>query len=301
MRKSREKRPDRKPERMTKANSRKETEERSRKREAEQPCAGRAPKRSGRDRSVEKENAPKRPGRTRGGEREDAAKRAQALPPKIRQMYRAVTALIEEGADINTIKVSDITRRAGIGKGTAYEYFSSKEEIIVGAILYDVERTVEEIEQKFKTLPGFREKFRYILDWVEENLTGSHPITPFLHLYQGSYRVSSALKTEMLDSFDGFSCVMKRGEELIRDGLDEGIFAAGLPADQMAPVVISSINAYVMYMNWKPDASAAEREQMKELLCGGLVRMLNPAREDGAPVGREAIIQEGLRENIRNS
>ena len=51
-------------------------------------------------------------------------------PDKMRLMFEAVSELIRQQRDISTIKVQDITTEAGIGKGTAYEYFSSKEEII---------------------------------------------------------------------------------------------------------------------------------------------------------------------------
>ena len=60
-------------------------------------------------------------------------------PEKVLALYRAVVDLINAGCDVSTVKVSDITGRAGIGKGTAYEYFSSKEEIISSAILYYVQ------------------------------------------------------------------------------------------------------------------------------------------------------------------
>ena len=56
-----------------------------------------------------------------------------ALPEKVRLLYEAVLAMVTNGWDINRMKVSDITAQAGIGKGTAYEYFSSKEEIIANA------------------------------------------------------------------------------------------------------------------------------------------------------------------------
>ena len=56
-------------------------------------------------------------------------------PQKVLALYQAVIEFINEGCDINTLKVADITGRAGIGKGTAYEYFSSKEEIISSEIL----------------------------------------------------------------------------------------------------------------------------------------------------------------------
>ena len=46
---------------------------------------------------------------------------------KVLAMYQAVIEFINEGCDINTLKVADITGRAGIGKGTAYEYLQITE------------------------------------------------------------------------------------------------------------------------------------------------------------------------------
>ena len=57
----------------------------------------------------------------------------EKLSEKELALFQAVIDLIEEDADIHSIKVSDITNRAGIGKGTAYEYFSSKEEMVAKA------------------------------------------------------------------------------------------------------------------------------------------------------------------------
>ena len=65
------------------------------------------------------------------------------VPPKVTAMYRAVSTLLREDKDISEMSVSMITGLAGIGKGTAYEYFDSKEEIIVCALLYEI-RTVTE-------------------------------------------------------------------------------------------------------------------------------------------------------------
>lgn len=70
------------------------------------------------------------------------------LPEKIKVMYKAVRELIEEGADINRIKVSEITQRAGIGKGTAYEYFPNKEELISSALLYQMDEMYSQLGQQ---------------------------------------------------------------------------------------------------------------------------------------------------------
>ncbi len=78
--------------------------------------------------------------------------------PKVLALYRGVLELLDEGADVNGIKVSDITARAGIGKGTAYDYFKSREEIIACALLYDVEQKIEEEKEELDRHEGFRGK-----------------------------------------------------------------------------------------------------------------------------------------------
>ena len=51
-------------------------------------------------------------------------------------IYQAALGLIAQGASPAAMKVQDIAQAAGIGKGTVYEYFSSKEEILQGMALY---------------------------------------------------------------------------------------------------------------------------------------------------------------------
>ena len=51
-------------------------------------------------------------------------------------IYQAALGLIAQGASPAAMKVQDIAQAAGIGKGTVYEYFTSKEEILRGMALY---------------------------------------------------------------------------------------------------------------------------------------------------------------------
>ncbi len=88
---------------------------------------------------------------------------------KVQKMYEAISDLVQEKRDIATLKVSDITSRAGIGKGTAYEYFSSKEEIIVHAGLWLCFQQNQEMTKKLECFDGFQEKFMFLLEWM-----GSH-------------------------------------------------------------------------------------------------------------------------------
>lgn len=76
------------------------------------------------------------------------------VPPKVTAMYRAVSTLLREDKDISEMSVSMITGLAGIGKGTAYEYFDSKEEIIVCALLYEIRTVTEQASRQIQTWSG---------------------------------------------------------------------------------------------------------------------------------------------------
>ena len=87
-------------------------------------------------------------------------------PEKVQKMYEAISELVQEKRDIATLKVQDITSRAGIGKGTAYEYFSSKEEIIVHASLWICFQQNREMAEEIEQLGDFQSKFMFLLEWM---------------------------------------------------------------------------------------------------------------------------------------
>ena len=91
---------------------------------------------------------------------------------KVERLYEAVRTLLEEGKSVNTLTVSEITERAGIGKGTAYEYFKSKEEMIAKAILYGRNNVTRKLQERLATFADFQDKYREIFNWMEEIYRG---------------------------------------------------------------------------------------------------------------------------------
>nr|MCR5755504.1 TetR/AcrR family transcriptional regulator [Acetatifactor sp.] len=65
------------------------------------------------------------------------------IPQKVLLLYNAVGQMIAENVDVNGLRVVNITDRAGIGKGTAYEYFDSKEDILSCAMVYGVRKIAQ--------------------------------------------------------------------------------------------------------------------------------------------------------------
>ena len=84
-------------------------------------------------------------------------------------IYQAALGLIAQGASPAAMKVQDIAQAAGIGKGTVYEYFSSKEEILQGMALYCFDSEIAHIRARFAVCeilphPGVNLAIRYIVE-----------------------------------------------------------------------------------------------------------------------------------------
>ena len=61
-------------------------------------------------------------------------------------IYEAVLSLGEQGQDLTALTVQQIAEAAGIGKGTVYEYFSSKEEILRELTAYCLDSEMDMLE-----------------------------------------------------------------------------------------------------------------------------------------------------------
>ena len=91
------------------------------------------------------------------------------LPDKEKKLYYSVSEFIREGRDIATLKVSEISSRAGIGKGTTYGYFESKEELITKAVHYLLYEKVKTVLTITTQEDNFKNKFYKILDYIWDN------------------------------------------------------------------------------------------------------------------------------------
>lgn len=90
-------------------------------------------------------------------------------PDKIQKMFEAVSQLIRDNKTVSEITVREITSLAGIGKGTAYEYFSSKEELIANALMYEYSIKIQMLAKMAFRPKDFKSRCYKIMDWIKEN------------------------------------------------------------------------------------------------------------------------------------
>jgi len=74
----------------------------------------------------------------------------------------AIKVFAEKGLEKG--KIADIARKADIGKGTVYEYFSSKDDIFSAIENYVVQGMLQDLDQFIKIDLPPREKLKHIID-----------------------------------------------------------------------------------------------------------------------------------------
>lgn len=142
-------------------------------------------------------------------------------------MYEAVIEMMKEHYHFNQIKVSDITQRAGIGKGTAYEYFSSKDEIVVKALLYDAFQSMRKVEMYLKGTDGFERKFYWLMEYMEKNIEKVNMLNELLHIKGEQLDKLSPIKDTTCEEKKALVCqyVNTIADYYMEQGVQEGILA----------------------------------------------------------------------------
>lgn len=81
-------------------------------------------------------------------------------------IYEGVLRLIAAGADPAALRIQQIADAAGIGKGTVYEYFASKEEIWKGLADYCLDAEYARLEQALAPCRTLAETENAVLDYL---------------------------------------------------------------------------------------------------------------------------------------
>lgn len=85
-------------------------------------------------------------------------------------IFNGMIHLLKQGVNPYLVKVSDIAKAAGVGKGTIYDYFETKEEVVTKAMVFNIENEMNLLAKRIKGKKKFKEKYYEILNNIVENL-----------------------------------------------------------------------------------------------------------------------------------
>ena len=192
--------------------------------------------------------------------------------PKEKAIYQAVLTLFEEGADLNALTVSEITKKAGIGKGTAYEYFSDKEEMIAKALFYNAEVFCKQLYEGMVSKNSFYDKIDFLLLTTEQQLVNTNCIFRLMMLSDNSMlsRRLRELREEKKLSGE------VPGIHFIRKILADEFQGKGeLTEDKKEYLVLSIYAKILCFIVWLEKDGIKldqEREKMRRMICSGICR-----------------------------
>lgn len=202
----------------------------------------------------------------------------EKLPDKVLLLYQAVAQLFQEGMSPEDLKVIDITQRAGIGKGTAYEYFDTKEEIIAGSLLYNMKRMMKRIEQQISMLTDFHSRISLLLGIINEEFGERECFIKYMQLTGSVPSVNQALR-QAIESQGANECVPERILfKIIKDAKERGEIGENHPAEYCVYSIGAKLLCYAMmrtstnkYMRVQ---HSINDDQIKELIFDGIKREL---------------------------
>lgn len=205
----------------------------------------------------------------------------QELSPKVLAAYRAVAELFMEGADLSSLTVSEITARAGIGKGTVYDYFANKEEMLAGALYHEMDVVCSELYKQLQKKRNLYEKMEQILVDMEEHMQEVGCAFKVLHLLMDNSQVSKQLRELFRRRKDNEIPLFALLRELIREELGEDISLSGEDIIYLVMNTVSRLICYAMYLNQDEAVRFFDSKTMRERLCRDICRDVEESRQLG--------------------
>ena len=90
--------------------------------------------------------------------------------------YEAIVTLLKQGKTVSDLTVADIAREAGMGKGTVYDYFTTKDEIVSKALVFYVQQWVHKARLAVQQTTGFDRRVDAYLQAADEASAFGMPI-----------------------------------------------------------------------------------------------------------------------------
>lgn len=195
----------------------------------------------------------------------------EEIPSKVLMAYGAVQALVGEGRDVNDISVSNITERAGIGKGTIYDYFESREELIACAFLFYISRASEKITQAAQKMHGVREQIYALFDELDKDSEKKSCFVQFVHSATDNSKYSPLVREKLAQSPHGKNLPYYLFGEIMRGGIESGEINDKLPMEYLLYTVFCKVLTYMMCLATE-ECFGIDIAQMRELVIEGILK-----------------------------
>lgn len=200
------------------------------------------------------------------------------LPPKVQALYRAVTALFVEGADLNSLTVAEIAEKAGIGKGTVYEYFKNKEEMIAGALFHQMKTSCESLYEEISREERLYDKFAVILENMEKEMTELTYFIRAIYVMLDNSAVGSRLRELWSEKGEEEVPVIDLMRRIIGDEIGTDEEMQERERDYLVMTVLSRLVCYAIYQFGAEKRIKVDKKTMRDRICTDVCRDVERAK-----------------------
>lgn len=190
-------------------------------------------------------------------------------------IFNGVMDLIKSGANVYLVTVSEIAKASGVGKGTIYGYFSTKEEIISESILYNLENELKHSIDRIEKIKGFKDKYYEALNMIVENFHNKFSTINMLLSIGGfdefyEYIVDKKQRIPLY-----ISRIDKILDNLLKIGYEERIISMEECQYYKRMVIKSSIAGFINYINTKEYHVETSTQEAMDLSYKMIIKALN--------------------------
>ncbi|MFA7533081.1 MAG: TetR/AcrR family transcriptional regulator [Tissierellaceae bacterium] len=190
-------------------------------------------------------------------------------------IFNGLINLMKEGINPYAIKVSDIAKAADIGKGTIYDYFDSKEEVISKAIVYSIGEEIRLITEKVRDKDKFKDRYYAILEIIGESHKKKLSTLGMLLSSGGIDKFYESLKDKECAISDFIDLINGEIVQLLNLGIQEKKIESKEIMEYKIMAVIGSMHSFSYYYNNKSLHKKLTTEDAKDMAYKILLKSLS--------------------------
>mgnify|MGYP000846995418 FL=1 len=196
-------------------------------------------------------------------------KQTKEYSEKEKAIFKGIMDLLNQGYRIHEMKVADIAAAAGIGKGTVYEYFATKEEIIREAISYHVYQEYERLTALITEQPSLIATIVTIMDYLVDMLRTRFSSFLFMVLDLGQSDIKQLISEDSNLFTEIRSGVLEHIEQMYKKGKEENLIGENVAVKDFSLVVYGIIAAFtnevIFLMDTRKDKNLKNSDDLLEL------------------------------------
>lgn len=183
------------------------------------------------------------------------------------QVFTGVLALARQGVDMGSLRVQQIADAAGLGKGTLYEYFSSKEEILAGTVHWSLNQILNRLDRVLAGPGGFEAHMDGMLRVLWDTLLGDatmyHSLSSGMKGKQPACCQFTEAQKDLLERLQTLE------QALIAQGRAEGLIRPDYTDDYCRCVVETALMASAAAVQ-SPVNSPVHTDNLCRMVCRAL-------------------------------